>query len=275
MSYLSYSPWQDAANVGRGIGDSLSQAILMRPELRARVVAQQQQQQEQQQRFPLEQKLLEAQIGNTQAQPELRRLMDTIRMMQVQQQGEHYTNMDAARDTANDNTGRRLDILEQAQHDKEVAPPKEASPWAVLASKLGLMGQRERELAPAAGVTKDTPIVPDMALKDQVMQGKTPEDVQALLSLAQLVPNLMTNKPAEQHWYGDKPAQVATNSFTMKLPPEAQAQIGASLGQPQQQPTALLPIEQRIVGKTYQLPKGSFVWTGAGWIPAQTNSSAQ
>lgn len=32
---------------------------------------------------------------------------------------------------------------------------------------------------------------------------------------------------------------------------------------------AVPPIAQRVVGQTYQTPKGSFQWTGTGWKPAQ------
>ena len=69
--FYHYSPWQDAANFGQGVGQSLGQALAQRPEIQARAREIQQQMQlrqqqgaREQQQFPLELQAKLAQIEN-------------------------------------------------------------------------------------------------------------------------------------------------------------------------------------------------------------------
>ena len=75
--FYHYSPWQDAANFGQGVGQSLGQALAQRPEIQARARELQMQMQLQkerdareQQSFPLKQELLKAQVGAANFRPQ-------------------------------------------------------------------------------------------------------------------------------------------------------------------------------------------------------------
>ena len=67
MGYVNYSPWTDAANYGRGLGESLGQAMIQMPQQRMQLAAQQHQAQQQQQmemvKMALQQQQMAASTG--------------------------------------------------------------------------------------------------------------------------------------------------------------------------------------------------------------------
>lgn len=101
--YFNYSPWTDAANYGRGFGQTLAQALIRAPQERENLA-------EQRARFPLEQELTEAQIHSALAQPELRKMMYDAAMGRNANQKEHYENEDA---NAKERTGNTKDYNEK------------------------------------------------------------------------------------------------------------------------------------------------------------------
>lgn len=119
MSFFSYSPWQDAANFGQGVGRSLSQALIQQPQaqaevalMRQRMQGEQQQQSREAQQFSLTMEELKARTANENAQPELRQARAAMEQMRVQQLGEHYQNQDSA-------VADKVALLVQALADKE------------------------------------------------------------------------------------------------------------------------------------------------------------
>jgi len=63
MALIGYSPWQDAANYGAGLGNTLGEILLRVPQMRAQAALAQQQNQRDAQAFPLEQQYKQAQIS--------------------------------------------------------------------------------------------------------------------------------------------------------------------------------------------------------------------
>jgi hypothetical protein len=77
MSYINYSPWTDAANYGRGLGESLGNAMIQMPQQRMQLAAQQAQARQQQQmemlKYALQQKAQQDQMGLGQSELDLKR----------------------------------------------------------------------------------------------------------------------------------------------------------------------------------------------------------
>jgi len=67
MPYIGYSPWQDAAEYGKGLGESLTQLLLHVPMVRAQQRQQQYENQQTQLMGPLQMELLRAQIAEANA----------------------------------------------------------------------------------------------------------------------------------------------------------------------------------------------------------------
>ena len=66
MNYFNSNPWQDAANMGRGFGDTVVQGLLQLPQEKAQMRLQQQQLAVQQQEQPLRMQLLGSEVQRNQ-----------------------------------------------------------------------------------------------------------------------------------------------------------------------------------------------------------------
>lgn len=287
MSYVGYSPWTDAANLGGGIGDALGKILLQRPEMRARVAAQQQEQQEQAQRFPLEQQLLQSQIKNADFRPQYQQDMVDLRgkvdqakidqgnegldlktaLLALQQQlgaakiEQGSERADAAKTTA-DATAKvdaaRVSKLDSAGGGKQPTP---AQQQALVNVVQKVLPQITGGYPGSGGQTNASPdqlsaIV--AALRDPANAGKIP---------AQVVSQFVTpNVETRGHWFG--PDTTVTNGANVRVPVEqGQGQPTASVAAPAS--AQVPPPDQRPVGTKVTTVKGTFSWDGSGWIPLQ------
>lgn len=109
-NFVNYSPWTDAANAGRGLGDVLSQVLLQQPRQKAEF-------QMEQQRFPLEQALLQAQVNNQNFRPQYQQDILGLKQQQIgNQQQNQSNNLDlkkALLDLATQIQNRKVDIGQQ------------------------------------------------------------------------------------------------------------------------------------------------------------------
>ena len=228
--FYSYSPWRDAANFGQGVGSALSQALIQRPEINAQAALMRQQLSKQQQEEPLDLDLKRAQIRNLDYRPDY---LGQVLQAKIDAQTDRQNNAEQIfglkKDIADRDTkyGEALAELRKAQAGAIEKKSEEGSPWGNLAGKLSLLKGREQELAGSdSSIQGKLPISPNMDLKNLVMQAKTPEDVQSILALAKLSPNLETNKVS--HWFGGDTDNVTTNSYTMGIGDDDLAAFGVT-----------------------------------------------
>lgn len=240
MAIIGYSPWQEAAQYGEGLGRTLSQAMLQQPALRAQLGMERARFAQEQQLFPLQQQLLQAQVGYEQARPgiEQARYQNTAAMNQRRMQSMDVN--DAYRKAATEK-------IENPQ-TKPPTPMQRVN----MESKIsgGMVPEKN-----AQGITQNLGSDALQYILDMVMKGGT---VAGALPQLQSVPDLRTNMVPNHlgmALFGQHP-QVTTNSFTLRPPMGGMA--------PMQSPTNQVP--QTAVnpqtGQRIQLVNGQ-------WMPIQ------
>lgn len=85
-NYSQYSPWTDAANYGRGLGDSLSQGLLQLPQERLRLLMQQKQMENQQAQL---QAMNNFRMQGLDMRGNQNNMIDAIKMLIAQNQGKY------------------------------------------------------------------------------------------------------------------------------------------------------------------------------------------
>ncbi len=214
MALIQYSPWQDAAEYGAGLGRTLSQAMLQMPMLKAQQAMEQQRlgmeqgrYQTEQSQAPLQAQLLQAQIGNLNARPEL--AQQRLAMMDMMNQ----SRLEQA-DVLNQLRMAQIEHLENAGQPKPLTAPQNVS-----------LEKNVQGLVPDQYQGKPQTISPEglQFLLNAVKQGQS---ASAQPSQMQHVPQLQTNQvPAHlgMKLFGTVP-QVTTNSFQLQPPTQQQPQ---------------------------------------------------
>ena len=175
-NYVGYSPWQDAAQYGQGLGEVLGQILLNQPRLRA-------QQAMEQQRFPLEQQLLQAQIKNQNFQPQYRQdLLSMKQQSEADKARYEGENLDIRRgalaNQAELNDERARHNMDTEESNKERQSWKEQHPTVPSAGAglgeglrgIKMVSDAAKGAAGAAGMSKDVPVHIDPKLEATAAQ---------------------------------------------------------------------------------------------------------
>lgn len=243
MALITYSPWQDAANYGRGLGDTLGQILLQVPRIRAQQKMQGAEFQNEQSNWPLQHQLLQAQVGEAQQRPQLEQAKLAIQQLLAQRRGDSQAITDDYHKAETDK------IRNETQGTKPLTFGQGES-----ADKLteGLIQGKEGQLIhgkPKAPINVSPEVF--SAVRDAVVGAlKNGQSGQAagvgMLQNAQLQPNLQTNQVPQVNpggmlptWLGGQGPttnmipQVTTNSYQMHMPQQQSLQQQTQGQQPQ------------------------------------------
>lgn len=252
MPLVGYSPWEDAAQYGRGLADTLGQIFLGLPKQRFEMA-------QARAEAPLQQQLLQAQVAEAQAKPELAREMQMFRQEGLDERLRH----DEAMEQYEQNS-----LQERVGAQSRKGVPSEAQTTSQANAALN---QYASNLANKMGVdTKQTPVTidPNLSLQviDAAMKGRSatnnPEmdSLQHLVKLAPLLAPLLSTNLEPKVTSGrslmhpftgsvtNMVPQVTTNGFSLQAPLQAQAQSQAQASAPLAPPqvTAVNAQGQRI-----------------------------
>lgn len=274
-NFVNYSPWQDAANYGQGLGQALGQILLQQPRQRAEF-------QMQQERFPLEQQLLQAQVKNTEFQPEYRNELLGLRQQSEQdrntnaqqgldiksallalQQQIQPQRVDIAQQNADSNTqnagSRALQVAKPRVSGSQPHAPSSATMNGqneLVAKLLPLLGQSE-----FGGQANTNMPVNVMTAGQQALQSNP--GVNPLEVLKQFVqPNVQTNQPGMIGKMLGRQPQVVTNGASFGVPEALQALQSHTQGQQTNAPTPVQTAVNPTTGQRLQLINGQ-------WQPIQ------
>lgn len=220
MSYIGYSPWQDAASYGQGLGAALGQILLQQPRLRAA-------QQMEQQRFPLEQQLLQAQIRGAEAAPDLKRMQLEGLLQRIQSSTALNQATEQLRKAQTELAGA-AQAKDIAQTEKLGSPTQPKSPTAEQQFSMGqaamkMLDNAAKNRALAAGMAPTVPVVVAPEVRQQVAgMAAQPNGLQQIVSLLghlQGQPDLSTN--ITKGLFYDTPT-VTTNRYNLSLPQAGQ-----------------------------------------------------
>ena len=231
MSYVNYNPWTDAAQYGRGMGDTISEALLRVPAMRA-------QQQRQRAEFPLQQRLTEAQIASLNVQPEL-----TLLRLMAQQQ--NWQSQAAEREAMAKYYGAKT---EQAEQPKGDTPSQSMSALAQIAAAYA--AQKAKLQTQSGGIPVNADPGAPFQLASQYQEARdagTPAGQSIAAVLGQIMsatnrPNVGVTNVSNASMFnptswGTTKQQPVTNSFDMIMPqqPMNQGVAAPQLQQPPQQ----------------------------------------
>lgn len=278
-NFVNYSPWQDAANYGQGLGQALGQILLQQPRQRAEF-------QMQQERFPLEQQLLQAQVKNTEFQPEYRNELLGLRQQSEQdrntnaqqgldiksallalQQQIQPQRVDIAQQNADSNTqnagSRALQVAKPRVSGSQPHAPSSATMNGqneLVAKLLPLLGQSEFGGQANTNMPANVMIAGQQALQSN--PGVNPLEV-----LKQFVqPKVDTNPPSILNRLSGgmigTPSKVVTNGASFGVPEALQALQSRAQGQQTNAPTPVQTAVNPTTGQRLQLINGQ-------WQPIQ------
>lgn len=257
--FYSYSPWSDAAAFGHGVGQTLTQALIQRPEIQAQAdelrqrMAQSQIQSDQSvQEQPLRMDLLRAQIKAANDGSDYKSNYLDLQNRRLQEASYWHDTIANMRDESNgyknaliESEKQRNDARTAAEIEKTVNGP---SHWANWAAKNGAIKTRALELGddPTSGYQTGLPISTDNATRGALMGTQSPEELNAMLGQTFLEPQTKTNMISHgfKNWFTSNnpptPGQVTTNSFVQRLPQDVLDSFGVVHSG--QVPNASMPI---------------------------------
>lgn len=242
MSLVQQNPWQDAANYGSGFASTLGQMFLGIPRQRYEMAMQRAQ-------MPLQQQLLEAQIGALKAKPEIEKELADFRGQSLQNQKDrttaetqHWNNEDSVKSLQEQVKELQFQLNSLTKGRPSISTDQSSAKNAVSDFASGL--------ATSQGIdTKATPITPapdviNDAINGAMQTGATNGSpyagaLQALVKLApRLAPFLTTNQPPSvvsgagpfgigklrgMYVTNTPPASVTTNGWSLapSQPPQA------------------------------------------------------
>ena len=256
--FRPYSPWTDAASYGSGFGQAVSQALLDLPRQRAAFAIQQQEAQRRNEEFPLQQRLLQAQVQNTQMRPQFEeeRLRNAAESLGLRQQG-----LDVQQQLAQ----ARQALLEaqaaatEKKNEQPLKPEKVVNP-SQQADAVKLAQGLATLLAP----TQQAGTQPDIsAMLGSITQPNA--NVPALMAGAQRAEHVTPAVPRSlTHW---RTTPATTNiSF---LPPEVQQVIAQAMGGSNAPPPAAQQLQPQAQVPTATGPGGKKLMLVNGqWVPA-------
>ena len=272
-SAAGYNPWLEAAAYGQALGDSLGRAMIQLPNQRLQHF-------EEAQRFPLEQKLLQAQIANQEYMPEFRRQGLEFKQQQeadrmhnagevldlktrlADQKLAYDTDMIAIRKLMADIAGRNAATGERRaetyQQNADTRADMEERGKPMSSAQVDTRAARALELAPgiAASVLptvkeKDVKGSPEMlaALSDAA---KRPGDLLSNI-MATISPELVTNTPAMSklpligQYFSGAPV-VSTNGVKWTIPSGGPTAVGGGI-----QPQGQAPVQAQEPTSSFEL----------------------
>lgn len=250
MPLVGYSPWQDAANYGSGLGETLGKLLIGLPQQRAELAMQRQQ-------FPLQQQLLQAQVQEANLRPGMQQQALAIRSLQEQLAAERQNAQMEYLKAREDQIQRDEDRKDKAP---AVKPPTSAQDYTQgraavtdYAHNLGI----QQKVDPSK-----TPIGVDPSLMQGALQStmgsqspysdtmgflqKAGAALQAILQTNQ-VPNMATNWMGTVRQLPTTHPEVSTNAYQLRLP-----QVPSSVSAPSTNSTPAITAvnpqtKQRIV----------------------------
>lgn len=233
--YFNYSPWPDAAEYGRGFGQTISQAMLRAPQQRMEM-------QQQKERFPLEQELLKAQISSALSQPELRKLMLQAALQRADNQGAYQkgqlkigeenaatrksaldekTSFDTQKNITGNamaQTKEALAEINAALGEKKLETMGQPKPETAVQTDAGV--KRGMEAQKLLGSTLGTNTVPSLSAAEWAQKEQAGSPTNSIFSILQKImqPKTETNEPGMlSRLMGGQPT-VTTNGARFVAP---------------------------------------------------------
>jgi hypothetical protein len=243
MSYVFSSPWTDAANYGRGLGDSISQALINKP------------QQQQQQMMQLLQLVLLQKRGQQEQENEQKRLG-----IEKQNADTNQSYRSTMAKTAQDNSAVNQTFKEGTlKNQQQRTADTEAKQPGQLDSLLGTVSQ-------ISNILKTLGVVGQRQPTTSAVPHETMMNIPGLGNVSPMHANAIAAGTPDPLGIGrvQSPLSVAVSN---QLNAPFQGQQPQAAAAPQT--NAVPPPEGRVPGKVYQLPKGNFQWTTQGWMPVQ------
>jgi hypothetical protein len=250
MPLIGYSPWQDIGRFGQGLGDTLSQALIQLPRLRAEIQMQKDKAGRDVAEFPLQLALLQGQVDEQKSLSKLHEVQaGQVPILAKQKQDilkQREENTQRRMNQTDIGLGLKEDASEEKKYEfdakktageKKAATPKMMSPASQMELQRALQGivdssvknQLPNPESDMAKVKVDPSIqqqifnTMNQAATNGVPNGATLAGFQHLMDVLKVSPNIsthsVTNSPGGWFSKPDVSQVPVTNSFTAMLPP--------------------------------------------------------
>jgi hypothetical protein len=250
MPLIGYSPWQDIGKFGQGLGDTLSQALIQLPRLRAEIQMQKDKAGRDAAEFPLQLALLQGQVDEQKSLSKLHEAqVGQVPILAKQKQDilkQREENTQRRMNQTDIGLGLKEDASEEKKYEfdakktageKKAATPKMMSPASQMELQRALQGivdssvknQLPNPESDMAKVKVDPSIqqqifnTMNQAATNGVPNGATLAGFQHLMDVLKVSPNIsthsVTNSPGGWFSKPDVSQVPVTNSFTAMLPP--------------------------------------------------------
>lgn len=250
MPLIGYSPWQDIGRFGQGLGDTLSQALIQLPRLRAEIQMQKDKAGRDAAEFPLQLALLQGQVDEQKSLSKLHEVQaGQVPILAKQKQDilkQREENTQHRMNQTDIGLGLKEDASEEKKYEfdakktageKKAATPKMMSPASQMELQRALQGivdssvknQLPNPESDMAKVKVDPSIqqqifnTMNQAATNGVPNGATLAGFQHLMDVLKVSPNIsthsVTNSPGGWFSKPDVSQVPVTNSFTAMLPP--------------------------------------------------------
>jgi len=250
MPLIGYSPWQDIGRFGQGLGDTLSQALIQLPRLRAEIQMQKDKAGRDAAEFPLQLALLQGQVDEQKSLSKLHEAqVGQVPILAKQKQDilkQREENTQRRMNQTDIGLGLKEDASEEKKYEfdakktageKKAATPKMMSPASQMELQRALQGivdssvknQLPNPESDMAKVKVDPSIqqqifnTMNQAATNGVPNSATLAGFQHLMDVLKVSPNIsthsVTNSPGGWFSKPDVSQVPVTNSFTAMLPP--------------------------------------------------------
>jgi len=250
MPLIGYSPWQDIGKFGQGLGDTLSQALIQLPRLRAEIQMQKDKAGRDAAEFPLQLALLQGQVDEQKSLSKLHEVQaGQVPILAKQKQDilkQREENTQRRMNQTDIGLGLKEDASEEKKYEfdakktageKKAATPKMMSPASQMELQRALQGivdssvknQLPNPESDMAKVKVDPSIqqqifnTMNQAATNGVPNSATLAGFQHLMDVLKVSPNIsthsVTNSPGGWFSKPDVSQVPVTNSFTAMLPP--------------------------------------------------------
>jgi hypothetical protein len=250
MPLIGYSPWQDIGKFGQGLGDTLSQALIQLPRLRAEIQMQKDKAGRDAAEFPLQLALLQGQVDEQKSLSKLHEAqVGQVPILAKQKQDilkQREENTQRRMNQTDIGLGLKEDASEEKKYEfdakktageKKAATPKMMSPASQMELQRALQGivdssvknQLPNPESDMAKVKVDPSIqqqifnTMNQAATNGVPNSATLAGFQHLMDVLKVSPNIsthsVTNSPGGWFSKPDVSQVPVTNSFTAMLPP--------------------------------------------------------
>ena len=249
MPLIGYSPWQDIGKFGQGLGDTLSQALIQLPRLRAEIQMQKDKAGRDAAEFPLQLALLQGQVDEQKSLSKLHEAQaGQVPILAKQKQDilkQREENTQRRMNQTDIGLGLKEDASEEKKYEfdakktageKKAATPKMMSPASQMELQRALQeivnssvkNQLPNPESDMAKVKVDPSIqqqifnTMNQAATNGVPNGATLAGFQHLMDVLKVSPNIsthsVTNSPGGWFSKPDVSQVPVTNSFTAMLP---------------------------------------------------------